>query len=85
MNCRPPARICLFGIIAAALATWTILLPQIAQIDSVQKRVQRYREAGIETGAVFYSDHPAMKDIERRIDGLVNGKETAFWEFPSGQ
>jgi biopolymer transport protein ExbB/TolQ len=85
MNRHRRAQLFLWGIIAAAVAIWGILLPQIAQFASVQERVRKYREAGIETGAVFYSDHPAMRDIERRVDGVVNGRDTAFWELPSGR
>jgi hypothetical protein len=73
----------LWIVIASGLAIWLGVLPRIADLESVQQRVQRYRDAGIETGAVFYSDHPSMRDIERRIDNLVNGRNPAFWTFPS--
>lgn len=85
MTSHSRARICLWGIVAAGVAIWLGLLPQLAQLDSVQKRVQKYRNAGIETGAVFYSDHPAMRDIERRMDSVVNGSDAAFWELPTGR
>lgn len=85
MSRRWRAQFYLWGTIAAAVAVWVVLLPRIAQFSSVQDRVRKYREAGIETGAVFYSDHPAMRDIERRVDGVVNGSDPAFWELPSGR
>ncbi|AMV34019.1 hypothetical protein VN12_17955 [Pirellula sp. SH-Sr6A] len=73
----------LCGIAVLVAAIWLGVLPQIAEIESVQRRVQKFRDAGIETGAVFYSDHPSMRDIERRVDSVVNGADRAFWHLPT--
>lgn len=83
MNSKRKGRVLLGSIVAIGTFIWLGVLPRIAEMESVQQRVQKYRDAGIETGAVFYSDHPSMRDIERRIDGVVNGADRAFWRLPS--
>ncbi|XZE43226.1 hypothetical protein SH467x_002779 [Pirellulaceae bacterium SH467] len=83
MSANRNGRWLLFSVAAFGSAIWLGVLPRIAEMESVQQRVQRYRDAGIETGAVFYSDHPAMRDIERRVDSVVNGADRAFWRLPT--
>ncbi len=72
----------LLAIVLAGGLLWLVVLPRIASHPSVQHRVERYREAGIDNQAFFYTDHPAMRDIERKIDTVVNGADRAFWKWP---
>jgi hypothetical protein len=53
------------GIVAIGLV-WGWLLPAISQWTSVQQRVEMIRQSGINPSAVFYSDHPSIREIELR-------------------
>jgi hypothetical protein len=41
--------------------------------------MEQFEQAGINPSAVFYTDHPKMAEIERRIDRVVNSEESSFW------
>ena len=64
----------------AILAVWLIVLPAVSQMDPVRHRIDANREAGINPTAVFYTDHPSMADIERRMDAKVNAPSAWFWK-----
>lgn len=74
-------------IIAMTLivVVWMGVLPLFSNHSYVQRRLNGYREAGIDPNAFFYSDHPSMRDIERKMDSIVNGPDPSFWQFPAGR
>lgn len=59
---------------------WLLVLPALGHLTSVRKRIDGNHAAGINPTAVFYTDHPAMADIERRIDAKVNAPSAWFWK-----
>ena len=65
--------------VVAIVACWGFVLPKLAQLPSVRDRIDRFEQAGINPSAVFYTDHPKMAEIERRIDSVVNSEQSTFW------
>lgn len=65
--------------VVAIVACWGFVLPKLAQLPSVRDRMEQFEQAGINPSAVFYTDHPKMAEIERRIDRVVNSEESSFW------
>jgi hypothetical protein len=59
------------------------VLPVVGEFPSVRQRIEGNRAAGINPTAVFYTDHPAMADIERSIAAKVNAPNSSFWQFSS--
>jgi hypothetical protein len=66
---------------ALVVFVWMFVLPVIGSFPSVRKRIDCNRAAGINPTAVFYTDHPAMADIERAIAARVNAPTGSFWHF----
>lgn len=66
---------------AAVAVIWLLILPPLGEIPSVRERIERNRNAGINPTAVFYTDHPAMPEIERRIELDVNSSSGSFWKM----
>ena len=62
---------------------WLGVLPRLSHWEYVQRRLDGYRRAEIDPNAFFYTDHPGMRDIERRIDSVVNGSDRTFWKIPA--
>lgn len=62
---------------------WMYVLPVIGEFPWVRQRIEGNRAAGINPTAVFYTDHPAMADIERSIAAKVNAPTGSFWQFGS--
>lgn len=65
----------------AITAVWLFVLPSIGRLASVRHRIDGNHAAGINPTAVFYTDHPAMSDIERRIEAKVDAPSAWFWKF----
>lgn len=65
-----------FGVIVVC---WGFVLPRLAKVPSVRDRIDRFEQAGINPSAVFYTDHPKMAEIERRMDSIVNSEHSSFW------
>lgn len=61
---------------------WLGILPLFSRLPNVQEKLDTYQRAGIDPYAVFYSDHPGMRDVERRVDSIVNGHDDSFWTLP---
>ncbi len=66
---------------ALVVIVWMCVLPVIGNFPSVRKRIDGNRAAGINPTAVFYTDHPAMADIERAIAARVDAPTGSFWHF----
>ena len=66
--------------VAIIFCVWIYLLPALGELKSVQTRIEKNRAAGINPTAVFYTDHPAMVDIERKIEDRVYSDSGAFWK-----
>ncbi|MCY2976196.1 MAG: hypothetical protein NTW52_16195 [Planctomycetota bacterium] len=66
---------------AVVVAVWMLVLPVVGDFPSVRQRIEGNRAAGINPTAVFYTDHPAMADIERSIAAKVNAPTGSFWQF----
>jgi len=64
----------------AIIAVWLVVLPALGQLASVRHRIDGNHAAGINPTAVFYTDHPAMTDIERRIAAKVDAPSAWFWK-----
>jgi hypothetical protein len=64
----------------AIIALWLVVLPALGQLASVRHRIDGNHAAGINPTAVFYTDHPAMTDIERRIAAKVDAPSAWFWK-----
>ncbi len=60
---------------------WLVLLPRISEIPAVTQRIEKLREAGINPTAVFYTDHPGMKDIEQNVSADVDAPDSPFWKW----
>ncbi len=60
---------------------WLIVLPSVSEIPSVRERIERNRSAGINPTALFYTDHPAMPEIEKRIEREVSFGTGSFWKI----
>lgn len=58
---------------------WLIVLPQIGQLAIVRKRIETNEEAGINPTALFYTEHPGMRDTERRMESVVDHRNGSFW------
>jgi hypothetical protein len=71
-------RLVLVGLVVGFV--WLYVLPRIGESPSVQHRIQRFRQAGINPTAVFYTDHPEMANIERNIAAHVDHSQGAFWK-----
>jgi hypothetical protein len=76
----------LIGVVRLSLATvaimavWLVVLPAVGELASVRQRIEGNHAAGINPTAVFYTDHPAMADIERRIAAKVDAPSAWFWK-----
>lgn len=64
----------------AIIAVWLIALPAVGQLGPVRQRIDGNHAAGINPTTVFYTDHPAMADIERRIAAKVDAPSAWFWK-----
>jgi len=50
----------LFGAaILFIVGLWGFVLPRLAQQPAMRGKVEHLRQLGIDSGALFYSDHPA--------------------------
>jgi len=58
---------------------WMSILPRIGQLPSVRKRIESNQAAGINPTAVFYTDHPGMRQTERKIESIVYHMDGVFW------
>ncbi|MEQ1826135.1 MAG: hypothetical protein ABL921_09315 [Pirellula sp.] len=70
----------LIAVLAATSFVWVIVLPRIGDVPSVRRRIDLYREAGINPTAVFYTDHPGMTNIERSVAANVDDPSGSFWK-----
>lgn len=70
----------LFLAAVVIIAVWLVVLPALGQLASVRQRIEGNHAAGINPTAVFYTDHPAMTDIERRIAAKVDAPSSWFWK-----
>lgn len=59
--------IALLGFVVAVVVMWGLILPRVARWQSVQDRADRFSKAGINPAAIYYSDHPSMREIEARV------------------
>lgn len=59
-----------WGLFASAIAgvclVWLVVLPRVGQWESVRQRIDRNREAGIEGGAMFYSELGRVRGVRLR-------------------
>ncbi len=52
-------RIILAAAIFFTVGLWGFVLPHLAQQPAMRGKVEHLRQLGINSGALFYSDHPA--------------------------
>lgn len=78
---RPNAKpwLGLVFILASVSVIWLTILPRIGQVPTVRMRIESNQAAGINPTAVFYSDHPGMRETERKIESIVYHSDGAFW------
>lgn len=70
------------AVVAIVMAwIWLVLLPRIAEIPAVTQRIEKLRTAGINPTAVFYTDHPGMKEIEQSVAADVHVPDSPFWKW----
>lgn len=69
----------LVSILASVTMIWLTILPRIGQVPTVRMRIESNQAAGINPTAVFYSDHPSMRETERKIESIVDHSDGAFW------
>ncbi|MCU0711485.1 MAG: hypothetical protein MUC43_05465 [Pirellula sp.] len=62
----------LFGFVVVVVVLWGLILPRVAQWRAVREREDRFSKAGIHPAAIYYSDHPSMKEIEGRVSRKWN-------------
>lgn len=66
-------------VLASVSMIWLTILPRIGQVPTVRMRIESNQAAGINPTAVFYSDHPSMRETERKIESIVYHSDGAFW------
>lgn len=64
----------------SCLVLWGIVLPRIAQWDSVQNRADLYSKAGINPAAIYYTDHPSMQEIEARVKRKLHSNNLSSFD-----
>lgn len=57
----------LIAMSVSVVLLWGYVLPRIATWESVRNRANRFSEAGINPAAIYYTDHPSMREIEARV------------------
>lgn len=62
----------LLGFVVVVVVLWGLILPRVARWQAVQDRADRFSKAGINPAAIYYSDHPSMKEIEARVSRKWN-------------
>ncbi len=75
-----PARWLRLGLaIVAVVLVWLVVLPSLGQNPAVRSMIDRNEAAGIDAGAVFYSEHPNARIWQREVESKVLGGGHAFW------
>lgn len=54
----------LVGCWALIAVTWLWILPQVALLPAMKSRIQRHREAGINAGAMVYTELGEIQGVE---------------------
>jgi len=52
-------RLLLGAAILFSAVLWGFVLPRLSQQPAMRSKVEHLRQRGIDSGAMFYSDHPA--------------------------
>ena len=73
------------GCLAVMAIIWGWVLPRLTDLDAVRSRIDSNRKAGINPTAVFYTDHPTMREIENRIENRIGARPSAPRPQPSPQ
>ncbi len=60
---------------------WLVCLPRISQWSYVRERIEGNRRAGINPTAVFYTEHPCMNEVERKMMAIVDSPTKSFWRI----
>ncbi len=67
-------------VVSLIAIVWLGVLPWLSSIPAIEEHISRNRAAGIDAGAVFYTEHPAARDWNRSIEHRIMTNENAFWE-----
>ncbi|XZE21711.1 hypothetical protein SH449x_001616 [Pirellulaceae bacterium SH449] len=68
MTSQRRGQLILVLVMAMFAGIWCGVLPIVARWDIVRARTDRFEEAGINPAAIYYTDHPSMRDMESRIE-----------------
>jgi|694.fasta_scaffold00056_70 hypothetical protein len=71
------------GCLAVMAIIWGWVLPRLTDLDAVRSRIDSNRKAGINPTAVFYTDHPTMREIENRIENRIDAGRVYHRRKPS--
>jgi hypothetical protein len=55
-------------VMAVFAVVWCGLLPIVASWEVVKARTDRFEEVGINPAAIYYTDHPSMREMESKIE-----------------
>ncbi|MCU0718595.1 MAG: hypothetical protein MUC83_02740 [Pirellula sp.] len=59
-------------VLLSSFVLWGVVLPRMAEWETVRNRADLFSEAGIHPAAIYYSDHPSMNEIESRVARKLN-------------
>lgn len=68
MSPQRRGQLALVLVVAACAVVWCGVLPIVARWEVVRARTDRFEEAGINPSAIYYTDHPSMRDMESKIE-----------------
>ena len=69
---RKAGGLVLVVVLLSGFVLWGVVLPRMAEWESVRNRADRFSKAGIDPAAIYYSDHPSMNEIEERVYKKLN-------------
>jgi hypothetical protein len=61
------------------VVVWTVVLPRLAQLPVVDRRLRFLDEHNIDPAALFYTDLECMTDVENNIALKRAEHPSAFW------
>lgn len=71
----------LMGASALVAFVWLVALPHLCARPEMRERIERERAAGIDPGAMFYTELPAMHRLRGRMNRLESERPGAWWSL----
>lgn len=73
------------GVALVVIAgVWLVALPRFGARPALRARIERERSAGIDPGAMFYTELPAMGRLRDRLTRLEDERPGLWWNPRTG-